>query len=149
MYVPYFVIISLWKKAKPFICTNLNPLHSRMQCAKSAWKWPRSGSEEENFKYLSLYFRYFVIISPSKGGKASFVQTWIPFTQGCFVSSFVKIGLVVHEKKSKIGKVYRPTDRQTDDGQKAIRRAHLSFQLRWAKKHTDICLIPVDLHHLF
>jgi hypothetical protein len=24
--------------------------------------------------------------------------------------------------------------RQTDDGQKAIRIAHLSFQLRWAKK---------------
>ena len=28
------------------------------------------------------------------------------------------------------------TDRQTDAGQKAIRKAHLSFQLRWAKKET-------------
>ena len=70
-----------------------------MQCAKSAWKWPRSGSEEENFKNLSLYFHYFVIISPSKGGKASFVQTWIPFTQGYFVPSLVEIGPVVLEKK--------------------------------------------------
>ena len=26
------------------------------------------------------------------------------------------------------------TDRRTDDGQQAIRKAHLSFQLRWAKK---------------
>ena len=56
--------------------------------------------------------------------------------------SLVEIGPVVLEKKSKIGKVYRRTDRQTDrqtdgqtDGQtdagrKAIRKAHLSFQLR-------------------
>jgi hypothetical protein len=27
----------------------------------------------------------------------------------------------------------KSTERQTDDGQKAIRIAHLSFQLRWAK----------------
>ena len=56
--------------------------------------------------------------------------------------SLVEIGPVVLEKKSKIGKVYRrtdrqtdgqtdgQTDRQTDDGRKAIRKAHLSFQLR-------------------
>ena len=34
--------------------------------------------------------------------------------------SLVEIGPVVLEKKSKIGKVYRRTDRQTDDGRKAI-----------------------------
>ena len=28
------------------------------------------------------------------------------------------------------------TDRQTDDGRKVIRKAHLSFQLRWAKKQS-------------
>ena len=48
--------------------------------------------------------------------------------------SLVEIDPVVLEKKSKIGKVYRRTDRQTDGqtdaGQKAIRKAHLSFQLR-------------------
>ena len=45
---------------------------------------------------------------------------------------------MVLEKKSKIGKVYKRTDRQTDgqtdDGRKAIRKAHLSFQPRLAKK---------------
>jgi hypothetical protein len=29
------------------------------------------------------------------------------------------------------------THRRTDDGQRAIRIAHLSFQLRWAKKKTQ------------
>ena len=33
----------------------------------------------------------------------------------------------------KMWKVYRQTDRQTDDGRQVIRKAHLSFQLRWAK----------------
>ena len=72
---------------------------------------------------------------------SSFEQTWIPFTQGCFVPSLVEIGPVVLEKKMKMWKVYRQTDRQTDgrtDGQtdagrQVIRKAHLSFQLRWAK----------------
>ena len=48
MYFRYFVIISLWKRAGPFIWTNLNPLHPRMHCDKFGWNWP-SGSEEEDF----------------------------------------------------------------------------------------------------
>ena len=36
----------------------------------------------------------------------SFEETWIPFTQGCFVPSLVEIGPVVLEKKMKMWKVY-------------------------------------------
>ena len=46
-----------------------------------------------------MYFHYFVIISPWKKEGPSFEQTWIPFTQGYFVPSLVKIGPVVLEKK--------------------------------------------------
>ena len=50
--------------------------------------------------------------------------------------SLVEIGPVVLEKKSKIGKVYRrtdrqtdiQTDRQTDDGRKAIRNFRFRFR---------------------
>ena len=81
MYFPYFVIISPWKRAGPFIWIKLSPLHPRMLCAKFGWNWPSSsGEENENVKSLQ-------------------------------------------------------TDRQTiDDGRQVIRKAHLSFQLRWAKK---------------
>ena len=65
MYFLYFVIISPWKRAGPFIWTNLNPLHPRMLCAKFGWNWP-SGSVEEDFLISSMFFRYFVIISPWK-----------------------------------------------------------------------------------
>ena len=78
--------------------TNLNPIHSRMLCAKFGWNW-LSGYGEEDFLILSMYFHYFVIISPSKRVGPSFEQTWIPFTQGCFVPSLVEIGPVVLEKK--------------------------------------------------
>ena len=49
----------------PFIWTNLNPLHPRMLCAKFGWNWP-SGFGEEDFLISSMYFQYFVIISPWK-----------------------------------------------------------------------------------
>ena len=73
--------------------------------------------------------------------KDAFELTWIPFTQGCFVPSLVEIGPVVLEKKSKIGKVYR----QTDDGRQAIRKAYLSFQLRWAIKGNS--QYSLHIHH--
>ena len=40
-----------------------------------------------------------------KGGHL-FEQTWITFTQGCFVPSLVEIDPVVMEKKMKMWKVY-------------------------------------------
>ena len=46
MYFCYFVIISSWKRAGPFIWTNLNPFFPRMLCAKFDWTWP-SGSGEK------------------------------------------------------------------------------------------------------
>ena len=44
--------------------------------------------------------------------------------------------LVFLEKKIKMWKIYKKTDGQVDDDKQAIRKAHLSFQHRWAnKKH--------------
>ena len=81
-----------------FIWTNLYPFHPRMNRAKIGCNC-LSGSGEEDFLISSTYFRYFVIISPWKGWGPSFEQTYIPFTQGCFVPSLVEISSVVLEKK--------------------------------------------------
>ena len=42
-------------------------------------------------------------------------QTWIPFTQGCFVPSLIEIGPVVLEKKMKMWKVYDNNDNNNND----------------------------------
>ena len=44
----------------------------------------------------------FVTLHLKKERGLSFDQTWITFTQGCFISSLVEIGPVVLEKKMKI-----------------------------------------------
>ena len=55
----------------PFILINLCTLHPRMIYAKFDWNW-HSGSGEEDFLKLQMYFHYFVIISPWEK-KGSFI----------------------------------------------------------------------------
>ena len=116
MYFLYFVIISPWKRAGPFIWTNWNPLHPRMLCAKFSWNWP-SGSGEEYFSNSSMYFHNFVIISSCISIRAwPFIWTNLNhFTQGCFVLSLVKINSVVLEKKMKMWRVYDNKDNGNSD----------------------------------
>ena len=64
IYFCYFAIISPWKRTEPFFWTKLNPLHPRMLCAKFDWNWPSCSGGEVFFLILSVYFRYFAIISP-------------------------------------------------------------------------------------
>ena len=47
----YFVTISPWSRAWPFIWTNLNPLYPRMLCAKFGKNLP-NGFREEDLKYF-------------------------------------------------------------------------------------------------
>ena len=73
MYLHYFVIFPPWKRMGPFIWRNLNSHHPRMLCAKFGWNWP-SGSGEKYFLISSMYFRFFLIISPWKRA-APFIWT--------------------------------------------------------------------------
>ena len=69
MYCRFFMIIFPWKKLRPFIWTNLNPLHSRMFCAKFGWNWP-SGSGEEDFLNFLNAFSLFRNYLPLEKGRA-------------------------------------------------------------------------------
>ena len=151
MYFHYFIIISPWKMAGPFIWKKFNPLHLRMLCANFGWNWLSGSGEENFFNFVNVFslFRNYLPLEKSgalhlnklesplpkdalckvwlklaqwfwrrwflnvcqcilafsqlsllgKGRGHSFEQTWIPFTQGCFVPSLVEIGSVVLEKK--------------------------------------------------
>ena len=84
--------------------------------------------EKKFLNFVNVFLLFLYHLPFRKKVAPSFEETWIPFTQGCFVPSFVEIGPVVLEKKMKMWKVYRRTD-----GRQVIRKAHLSFQPRWAK----------------
>ena len=81
MYFRYFIIISPWQGEG-----SLNPLRSRMLCAKFVWNW-LSGTGEEDFKISSMDFRYFIIISPWKRAgpyiwtNLNSLQVWLKLTQ--------------------------------------------------------------------
>ena len=99
--------------------------------------------ESAGLFFWTMYF--FAILWFSYLGKwwgPWFEQTWVPFTTEWFVLSLVEISPVVLEKKTKIYNVYRQmdgrTDRQTDDGQQAIKKAHLSIQLRRASNSSEL-----------
>ena len=85
------------------------------QCLRMIWLYHNinSGKIDINF-FLNTEWSLFVKIK-------------VLITQGCFVVSLVEIDPVILEKIN-MWKVYR----HTDDGQQAIKKAHLSFQLRWA-----------------
>ena len=139
------LIISPRKKVGPFIWTNLKPLHKGALCKVwlkfSQWFWRR------RFLISSKYYMLFHIYLPLEKGGTPHLKNLNPFTKGCFVPNLVEIGPVVLEKKSKIGKVYRHTDGQTDDGRQTMRQAHLSFQLRWAKNLSHTPPWPEQILH--
>ena len=117
MYFRYFVIMPPWKRACPFIWTNLNPLHPKnVLCQISLkleqWFWGR------RFLYFVNVFSLFRNYPPLD--KGVFLHLNIPFTQGCLVPSLVEIGLLVLEKM----KMWKFIDRQTDNRQ--------SEKLTWA-----------------
>ena len=89
-----------------------------------------------NFVNVFSLFRNYVPLE--KGGAPSFKQTWIPFTRGCFVPSLVEIGPVVLDKKMKMWKVYRRTDRQTTDDR-------WSEKLTWAFSSGELKTIQWEI----
>ena len=64
MYFRYFVIISPWERAGPFIWTNLNPLHPNLHCAKFGGNWLR-----RFFNFISV-FSLFLNYLPLEEGMA-------------------------------------------------------------------------------
>ena len=137
MYFRNFVIISPWKRAGSFIWTNLNSLYPRMLCAKFGWNW-FSGSGEDDFLILSMFFHYFCNYLPlEKGGALHLNKLESPSPKDALCQVWLNLAQWFWRRRWKCEKFTdrrtdRQTDRQTDDGRQVIRKAHLSFQLRWA-----------------
>jgi hypothetical protein len=139
MTLPYFfifVIISPLRRTWPFFFNklafplprdNLHEAWLNLAC----WFWRR-----RFLKIFSVYllFCYYLPLKrdnplnlnklESLPPKDDLYQVWLKLVQWFWRRS----------RKCKSLQTDRRIDGQTDDGQPAIRKAHLSFQLRWAKK---------------
>ena len=104
------------EKAGPFIWINLNSLHPRMLCAKFGWNW-LSGSGEEDFLISSMYFHYFVIISPWKRAEPSIWTNLNPLHPRMLCAKFGwnwPSGSGEEDENVKSLQTDRQTDRWTD-----------------------------------
>ena len=132
-YHPIFVIISPLKRICPFIWTNWNSLHPRMICTKFDWNWP-SGSGEDFLKFFSVFllFHYYLPLEKSVSLHLNKLESPCPKDDLCQVWLKLAQWFWRSQKCESL-----QTDRKTD-GQRAIRKAHLSFQSRWAKNAKTI-----------
>ena len=106
-----------------------------MLCAKFGWNL-LSGSGEEDFLILSMFFRDFCNDLPlEKGGALHLnkLETPSPKDALCLIGWNWSCGSGEEDENMKSLQTDGQTDKQTDDGRQVIRKAHLSFQLRWAK----------------
>jgi hypothetical protein len=114
------------KRTRPFILTNLHSLYPRIICTKF------SDFDqlvlEKIFKKCSVYFYSFTIISLIIS--PLFKQTWIPSSKNNLCQVWLKLAQWFWRRSQKC-KSFQ-TSGQTD-GQRVIRKANLSFQLRLAK----------------
>ena len=67
---------------------------------------------EKNFEFRQYIFASLVLSPLGQGCGPSFDYTAIHISRGCYVSSLVKIGPVVLEKKTIMSKVYYANDAQ-------------------------------------
>jgi hypothetical protein len=91
-----FPIVAPIDPTRTMIWTNLNLHYIRKLSCRYDLFW-LSGSWEDS-SMTPLHFCIFVIISSLKRICPLFQQFWISFTQGWFVQSLIKIGLLVLEK---------------------------------------------------
>lgn len=88
MHFRSFIIISSWKRAWPIIWEKiLNPLYSRMLCAKYYWNWSC-----EIWEFLLFFQSIFaIIVIIWKGRELSFKQTLMFFTKVFFCLVWLKL----------------------------------------------------------
>ena len=134
MYFCYFIIISPWKRAGPFIWTNLNSPHPKILCAKIGWNWMGGSGEKDFLKFVNTFLLFHNYLPPWKR-VGPFVWTKLNhFTQWYFVPSSVEIDPVVLEKRMKMWKVNRQTDGQWTTG--FIRFLYLPLNI-WVFSQND------------
>ena len=118
--ISHFVIISPWKGCGPSFQQTWIFI-TQFKGLPSLWVFLIGSSvlETKIFKFRQCTFPS--LLSSPLGNKCgpSFKQTWIPFTQGCFVPSFGWNCLSGSEEEDETGTKMKGTDRRTTGDQES------------------------------
>ena len=104
--------VTLFEKKTPLHTPSLKDANN---CTRFVWNWPSSSGEGELFKILSMYFCFFIIISPWKRAWPFVWTKWkhLHPSKDAFVPSLDEIGSVFLEKMIMWKKI--KTDRWKTD----------------------------------
>jgi hypothetical protein len=130
-YLPFEEDLVLYLKnlESPLPKDDLYQVWLKLAC----WFWRR-----RFLKMFSVFLLFCYYLPLKKGNPLHFynLESLPPKDEMCQVCLKLAQWLWRRSRKCKSLQTDRRTDRRTDDGQRAIRIAHLSFQLRWAKNYS-------------
>jgi hypothetical protein len=121
---PIFVIISPLKRTWPLICTILNSLYLRMICTKFYWNWLAF------LKIFSKFLLFCYYLPLGKGVVLHLYNSESPLPKDDLYQLWLKLAQRFWRRSRKYKSL---TDRHQTDRRRTTRKAHLSFQLMWAK----------------
>jgi hypothetical protein len=125
----FFVIISPLKRTWCYNWTNLNPLYPMINCTKFDWIWPSCFWTRRFKKKLSVFLLFCYYLPLGKGVSLHLNKPEFPFPKDELCQVWLKLALWFWRRSRKCKSLQ--TDGRTG-GRRATRKAHLSFQLRWA-----------------
>ena len=130
-----YTIISPWKRAWPFVWTDIGSLYPRRLCHQFVSLVEIGPVVLEKKMFIFRQCILAISISPplGKGRGPSFEQTLHPQHPRMLCAKLVEIGWMVREKKVNMWKVYRQAD---DMRSEKLTWALSSAQLRWNKRPT-------------
>ena len=102
--------------------------------AKFGWNW-FSGSGEDFLNFINVFSLFCYFLPFEKGGTLHLNKLESPSPKDALCQVWLKLSQWFLRRKCKCEKFMTRTPmKKTDKGQILIRKAHLSLQLRWAKK---------------
>ena len=133
MYFRYFLIISPWKRAGPFIWRNLNPspkdAFGQVWLKLAQWFWRR-----RFFNFVNVFSLFLNYLPLEKGGAIHLYRLESPPTKDALCQAWLKLVQWFWRRISKCEKFTTTTTTTTTMGHILIRKAQFSLRLRWAKK---------------
>ena len=127
---------------------SLSPKNALCQVWLKLAQW---FSRRRFFNFVNVFSLFRNYLPLEKGGALHLNKQESPSPKDALCQVWLKLDQWFWRRRWKCekftdGRTDGRTDRRTDDGRKVIRKAHLSFQLRWAKNTRHVYLLGKNIN---